>query len=85
MSETLKICIGYDDHMSVYAVTKEMADTLMGMYDTDKINDYIVGEGTYLDVTPDQFGDAFLDITDDSSLDWFHDEMATAMIIAFRL
>ena len=80
----ITICIGFDDHVSVYDIPRSVAEELQGMYDITSIANGIIDQGRLHDV-PDanNLGDAFLDTTGWSSskeaVRDFLDELAIAL------
>jgi hypothetical protein len=77
----IQICIGFDDHMSVYSVTREQAEDLQDLADVSMISDYIVDHGTYVDAGINDTGDVFLDTTVVSEyvLEEFYDQLVSAL------
>lgn len=73
-NDIVDICIGYDDHCSVYRLPKSTLSKLAQMNKVDLINDFIVGQGKYISSKDDQ-GDLFLDLTNNDVAS-FHEQIA---------
>lgn len=79
----MKVCLGFDDHMSVYEISLETAEQLQGMYDVDNIVAHIVDHGERQDLVDVNDTGTFLWISDPTvdSLTEFLDDLATDIVL----
>lgn len=74
---SILITLGFDDHMSTFAVTRETAEKFQSLYNMDQFVDLCLDEGVRQGCT--DYG-VFLDTLGDvDSINDFWDDVATAL------